>query len=90
MDGQKQRNALTAAETTLRALAEGSVQRAQLNAGKAADLDQLGLFGALPAAVAAAVATIEAGTPLAAADWDGLRSAVPPGPLHALIESLMQ
>jgi hypothetical protein len=88
LDGQRQRNALTAAERALAALAAGDAERAKLQAAKAAELDQIGAFADLPGAVAAA----EADLATTGAVGDGartlLRAAVPPGPLGALVDAL--
>ena len=88
MDGKKQRNALTGAEQSLRALAAGDSARARKNAAKAADLDQLGLFADLPAKVAAAADDIETSGVVSSAKWDDLRAVVGAGPLQFLIDEL--
>ena len=59
LDGKQQRNALTAAERSLRALGDRNAERAVRSAAKATKLDQLGLFGGLPDAVAAGADDIE-------------------------------
>lgn len=84
-DGKKQRNALTAAENAVRALGRDDPTRAQRNAATAADLDQVGAFSALPAAVERAASELESGGAISAAGWDALSDAVGPGPVQALI-----
>lgn len=88
LDGKRQRNALTAAERSLRALGSGNAVRATRSAGKAAELDQLGLFAGLPGAVAAAAAEIQASGSVGEKSWDQLEAAVGPGPLGFLILEL--
>ena len=84
-DGHSQRNALTAAENAIKALAAGNAQRARKNASRAADLDQIGLFTDLPEAVAVAADHIDDGGQVTAADWDAVVAAVGPGPLAFLV-----
>lgn len=88
LDGQRQRNALTAAERALEAIGAGAPDRARLNATKAAELDQLGVFGDLAVAVDGAAAELERSGAVDAATWEAMRAAVPPGPLQALVDSL--
>lgn len=88
MDGKKQRNALTAAEQAIRALAIGDGDRARLNSAKAADLDQIGLFAALPGAVADGAAQIDAEGAVAPSAWDAVAAAVGPGPLQHLVSEV--
>ncbi len=64
-----------AAEAAIRALGRGDRERAVAAAAKAAARDQLGIYAALPAAIAAA-------------DWDTVAALVGPGPLQALVEEL--
>lgn len=87
LDGQRQRNALTAAERAIEALAAGAVDRAVSNASKAAELDQVGVFERLPSAVAGAVSDLETKGAISAPHWDGVRESVPPGPLQALVDA---
>ncbi len=77
LDGQKQRNALTAAERAITSLGAGDLAKARQDADKAAELDQIGVFADLPGAVER----------FAAEGWEAVRAAVPPGPLQALIEA---
>jgi hypothetical protein len=88
VDGKRQRNALTAAERSLQALGAGNPMRAARSAAKAADLDQLGLFSDLPAAVAFAVDELDGDGSISGASWDRLEVAVGPGPLQFLIRDL--
>ncbi len=83
-DGKKQRNALTAAENALRALAGGNVGRAKTNATRAAELDQLGVYGGF----ADVVERIAQEAPPTEAQWDAIAAAVEPGPLTFLIDEL--
>lgn len=85
LDGKRQRQALTAAERAIEALAAGQADRAARSAQKAADLDQLGVFVSLPIAISAGVSEIEAGGGVSAESWDLLEDAVGPGPLQFLI-----
>lgn len=86
-DGKKQRNALTAAENAVRALASGNAARATANARRAAELDQIGAYGGFADAVVdAAVDLGDAGpTP---AEWDAIAARLEPGPLSFLVEEL--
>ena len=86
LDGQRQRNALTAAEKALVALVDGDAHRARHNAQKAAELDQVGVYAALPDAIAAVAADLETSGSVGVETRRVLRNAVPPGPLHALLE----
>ena len=88
MDGQKQRNALTAAEQALRALAADDAEKAQRAAARAAELDQISLYAALPDAVAAAVADLDGTGSIGAGTLARLRAAVGPGPLQVLVDEL--
>ena len=86
LDGKRQRNALTAAERSLQALAAGNSERAVRSASKAMGLDQLGLFDGLPGAVAAAAADVEESGSVSDASWDGLEEVVGAGPLQFLVQ----
>lgn len=87
MDGRRQRNALTAAEQAIVALAAGDASRASDSAASAASLDQIGVYAGLPDAVAAAAAHLEQAGSLGGAEWERLRAALPPGPLQALVDA---
>lgn len=84
-NGKSQRNALTAAERAIEALGSGDSDRARSNADKAASLDQVGSYTELPAAVRAAAAEIDTSGAVDDTGWDGVASAVGPGPLAYLI-----
>lgn len=88
MDGQRQRNALTAAEKALRSLGERHPFRAKRNAFQAVDLDQVGAFDGLPNAVEMAIHDIEQRGRVTSDGWDRLAAVVGPGPLQALIDEL--
>jgi hypothetical protein len=86
VDGQQQRNALTAAEQALRALASGDSARAVRAAARAAELDQIGLYVALPDAVAAAIEHRDTTGSVGGDALETLRAAVGPGPLQGLVD----
>ena len=88
MDGQKQRNALTAAEKALRALGDKHPFKAKRSAFVAVDLDQIGAYDDLPGAVAMAIHDIEHQGKVTPEGWDRLAAVVGPGPLEGLIEKL--
>lgn len=88
VDGQQQRNALTAAEQALRALAEGDADRATQAALRAHELDQIDLYAALPDAVAGAIADLTLQGRIGVGTVEMLRAAVGPGPLEGLIDQL--
>lgn len=87
-DGHKQRQALTAAEQALRALGDGNAAKARSSAAKAAELDQIGLYGEFVAAVDPLVADLDSGRIIDDAGWDSLAAALGMGPLSALIDEL--
>ena len=76
MDGRKQRQAVTAAEQAIRALAGGDVAKARVSARRAEDLDQVGIYAGLELAVAADDA------------WDAVAAVLGSGPLAAEVEEL--
>lgn len=84
-DGKRQRNALTAAERAIRALGNGKGDRAMSNARKAADLDQIGLYAALPGAIDAAAAQLETSGAVDEDGWNAVANAVGAGPLEFLV-----
>lgn len=88
VDGQRQRNAFTAAERALSSLVAGDAARARLNARKAAELDQIGALAQLPGAVEAIAVDLDAGGTVSARARARLRAAVPPGPLEAVVDAL--
>jgi hypothetical protein len=85
IDGKKQRNALTAAENAVRALAGGDAKRAMANAMRAVELDQIGLYGGFAEAVTAAAG---AGQTPGPDQWDAVAATLDPGPLTFLIDEL--
>ncbi|CAN5435458.1 MAG: hypothetical protein ACR2JP_04690 [Acidimicrobiia bacterium] len=88
MDGQQQRNALSAAEQALRALADGDTDRAMHAALRAGELDQVGLYATFPAAVDMAIADLTFKGMIGADAVETLRTSVGTGPLEGLIELL--
>ncbi len=89
-DGRKQRNALTAAEKALRALAGGDGARARSAATKAAALDQIGAYAGLEEAVAAAAAELDSAGSVSAPAWDRIAAVVGPGPVGFLVAELRE
>lgn len=87
VDGRRQRNALTAAEQAIVALAAGDTSRANDSAASAASLDQIGVYAGLPDAVTLAVGHIEQHGSLGDGEWARLRAVLPPGPLQALVDA---
>lgn len=77
MDGQAQREALSAAERAIVLLGRGDPAEAVAAARRAASLDQIGAFAGLPAAVEE--------SPL---DWDTVAAAVGAGPLQQLVAEI--
>lgn len=86
MDGQKQRQALTAAERAIEALGRKDPSAARTAIATAIERDQVGLFAALADAVYLAAAELEADNEIGAATWNQVADAVGPGPLQALVE----
>lgn len=86
-DGKKQRNALTAAENAVRALASGNADRATANARRAAELDQIGVYGGFAGAVVEIASDLDDAGPTAA-QWDEVVAHLEPGPLSFLVEEL--
>ena len=89
MEGQRQRRALTAAESALRALAAGDAERARKAAGQGADLDQLSVYRAFAGVVRRAAGEIERDGAVCAATREALRASLGPGPLAAAVEELL-
>ncbi len=87
IDGQQQREALNAAERALTLLGKGRTDDALSAAGRAAELDQVDLFGSLPEAVAGYVAALDQGT-VAHEHLAALKLAVGPGPLAGQVDKL--
>lgn len=88
MNGADQRKALTAAEQAIRALGAGEADRAREAAGRAEELDQLGVYAALVPAVAAAADDLDTSGSVSDRVWDAIATAVGPGPLTFEVESL--
>ena len=86
-DGKKQRNALTAAENAVRALAAGNADRATANARRAAELDQIGAYAGFADAVVEAASDLDDAGPTAA-QWDAVATQLEAGPLSFLVEEL--
>ncbi|MEX2280224.1 MAG: hypothetical protein WEA76_09060 [Acidimicrobiia bacterium] len=86
MDGQKQRQALTAAERAVEALGRGDASAARMAVSTAVERDQIGLFASLADAVYLAATQLEADGEISAATWNQVADAVGPGPLQALVE----
>jgi uncharacterized membrane protein len=86
-DGKKQRNALTAAENALRALAAANADRATANARRAAELDQIGAYAGFADVVVAVAGELDESGPTAE-QWDTIVSELGPGPLAFLVEEL--
>jgi hypothetical protein len=84
VDGQKQRQALSAVEQALRALIDDDGDRARRGAQRAVELDQVGAFDGLEGLVAIAAGDIEATGAVTVASWQSLAEALGPGPLGAL------
>ena len=87
-DGQKQGSALTAAEQTLRALGAGSADKARKAAAKAAELDQIGIYSGLGAAVAPLADRLDRAEAIDDAGWESLVDTLGVGPLSGLIDEL--
>ena len=88
IDGQKQREALSAAERALYLLGRGAFEDAEAAASQARDLDQVDVFSSLPAAVAKVVAHEQGGGTVPAEVWEELADAVGPGPLQSHVADL--
>jgi len=87
MDGQAQRQALSAAERALTLLGKGRGADAIEAANRAVELDQVDIFASVPEAVMRAADELAAGG-ISAEGWDRLAAAVGPGPLAGLVETL--
>lgn len=88
MDGHKQRQALTAAERSIEHLVAGKPHEAERAAGRAAELDQIGIFSGLVAAVSAAADDLRATGSVDELRVTGLLDAVGIGPLSESVEQL--
>ena len=88
IDGQKQREALSAAERALYLLGKGMAEEAIAAAERARGLDQIDAFGSLPEAVAEVAAQQQGDGRVPAEAWDALAEAVGPGPLQSHVADL--
>jgi len=86
MDGHLQRQALTAAERAIEALARKDAAGARMAVETAVEKDQVGLFSALADAVHLAATELEERGEIGESTWDMLADAVGPGPLLGLVE----
>lgn len=85
-DGQQQRRALTAAEQALQALQAGDAERARQAATRAAELDQVGVYGRFPDTIAEAADEIETSGKVSPQGWRRLSAVLGPGPLQAIAD----
>ena len=88
MDGHDQPEVLHAAETALRALADGRAPDAHRALRRLDDLDRVGMFTDFREVVETAVGHVEAGNPIPPMTWDLIAQAAGPGPLSILVEDL--
>lgn len=88
MDGQAQRQALTAAERALEALGRKDPGAARSAVATAVERDQVGLFASLADAIYLAASQLEEDKEIPESTWNQLADAVGPGPLQALVEQL--
>lgn len=88
MDGQSQRQALTAAERAIEALARRDPGAARSAVATAVERDQIGLFSRLADAVYLAASELESDEAVSEATINQLADAVGPGPLQALVDDL--
>ena len=88
MDGQAQRQALTAAERALEALGRKDSAGARGAVATAVEKDQVGLFAALADAVFLAASELETDDEISASTWDVLADAVGPGPLQGVVDQI--
>jgi hypothetical protein len=88
IDGQKQREALSAAERALYLLGRSAWDDAVAAAERACDLDQVDVFATLPRAVALVASEMQNDGNVPAEVWDALAAAVGPGPLQSHVADL--
>jgi len=88
VDGRKQRKALTAAESAVKALGRGDGVAAVRAAATATELDQIGAYSGLSRSVADAAGDLDAAGSVRKASWQVLADTVGPGPLSALIAEI--
>lgn len=87
-DGHQQRKALTALERSVNALASDDFETANRAAGRAADLDQIGVYTDVPDAVSSIADLRAAGQPVPDEAWNALLTAVGPGPVAIVVEQI--
>ena len=87
-DGQQQRKALTALERAVNALAKDDVETAERAAGRAAELDQIGVYSAVPEAIGHIGRLRADGEAVPDQAWEALLVAVGPGPVAAVVEQM--
>lgn len=88
MDGQAQRQALTAAERAIEALGRKDPAAARSAVATAVERDQIGLFASLADAVYLAASELENDGEITQATWNVIADAVGPGPLQGLVEQV--
>lgn len=88
MDGQSQRQALTAAERALEALGRKDPASARTAVATAVERDQVGLFSSLADAVYLAASELERDEEISESTWNQLADAVGPGPLQGIVEQI--
>ncbi len=88
MDGQSQRQALTAAERALEALGRKDPSAARTAVATAMERDQIGLFSSLADAVYLAATELERDEEISESTWNQLADAVGPGPLAGIVEQI--
>lgn len=88
MDGQSQRQALTAAERALEALGRKDPASARTAVATAVERDQIGLFSSLADAVYLAASELERDEEISESTWNQLADAVGPGPLQGIVEQI--
>lgn len=86
VDGQKQRQALSAAERAIEALGRGDSAAARMAVATAVERDQIGLFASMADAVYLAASELDEDGGVSDATWNTVADAVGPGPLQALVE----
>jgi hypothetical protein len=86
MDGQKQRQALGAAEQSVRALIAGDADRARATMARAVELDQVAAFDEAAPLVGGAADSLDATGVVATEQWSAIARALGPGPVGALAE----
>jgi hypothetical protein len=86
MDGQLQRQALTAAEHAIDALSRRDPAGARMAVAAAVERDQIGMFSRLADAVYLAASQLEEEDEIDESTWNTLADAVGPGPLQGLVE----